>query len=632
MANILHPRTIRGQLNRILALTLSSVLVLLSVIAYREIAEYRRSGDTLRAVAVALAVQDLIHETQRERGLSNGLLGGDPRLRQQVSEQREHTGDAIGALDLALANGAPGAERVRTALGKLTGLDNLRARVDERNVDRQAAFQFYTDAVDALNGLSFGPDHARDDAVRRGLEALRALGEAKEHTAKERGFLNGVFAAEGFGPGEFVQFLDIRAAKAAGLAAFSRDATPRQQAALDGAMRSTDALAAGASERIALDSNGTRPLHGVDPITWWARMTTVVDDQRAAQHVVGADIRARADEVRAAAARNVIIALLGAALAVAAMVALVIVSVRAIIRPLAALAAEADDIATRRMPEGIAAWLRSGATQPEPPRRVSAPDGSSIEIAAVARTLDRVQLTAFELAAEQALIRRNTTESMANLARRNQNLVCRQLGLISKFERDELDPLALGKLFELDHLATRMRRNAESLLVLTGQAGQRRWAAPMPLTDVIHAGLSEVDDYRRVSLRRVDEVVIAGGVVNELAHMLAELIDNGLAFSPPGLEVEIAGRRTPGGYLLAVIDHGIGMPVDQLAIANARLRGEQDFVVTATRYLGHYVIGRLARRLGVTVELTAAPISGIVARMALPPRLLATERDVARAA
>jgi hypothetical protein len=168
-----------------------------------------------------------------------------------------------------------------------------------------------------------------------------------------------------------------------------------------------------------------------------------------------------------------------------------------------------------------------------------------------------------------------------------------------------------------------MRRNAESLLVLVGETSPRRWAEPLSLSDVIRAGLSEVEDYRRVVLRRVDEAMITGAVVSELAHMLAELIENGLAFSPPDLEVEIYGRRVSNGYMLAVVDHGVGMAKDQLAKANARLRGEEDFIVAPTRFLGHYVVGRLAQRLGIEVELTVSPVSGIVARMLLPVDILA---------
>ncbi|WP_406238167.1 nitrate- and nitrite sensing domain-containing protein [Nocardia sp. NBC_01009] len=624
---IVRPRTIRGQLARILALSLTLVLALLGITIAREIDAFRRSGDTVRAVSLALAVQDVVQEAQRERGLSNGLLGGDTRLQQPVAEQRARTDRSLGLLDDALAGGPPGVAQVHSAVGQFGALAATRTQVDTRRTTRQAAFQFYTDGIAALNRLALGLDQADDPQVRHGLQALYALGDAKEHTAKERGFLNGVFAADEFGPGEYVQFLDIRAAKAAGLAAFARDATAAEQAFLEAAMRSENATRAMESENIAIASSMGPLVRSLDPITWWAQMSGVIDEQRAVQQAVGDNVRQRAAVLRKNAALTLGGFLLAALLAILAEVMLVITSIRAIVRPLGTLAAEADEVATRRLPDVIAAWQVSGDTSPDPPPPVRTPRGATIEIAAVAGALDRVQSTAFELASEQALVRRNTTESMANLARRNQNLVRRQLGLISEFEREELDPKALSNLFELDHLATRMRRNAESLLVLVGEVSPRRWAEPIPLTDVIRAGLSEVDDYRRVVLRRVDDIAITGAVVSELAHMLAELIENGLAFSPPDLEVEIYGRKLPGGYLLAVVDHGVGMPVPQLAAANARLRGEQDFVVAPTRYLGHYVVGRLAQRLGIDVELIVSPVSGIVARLLLPANILAGDRD-----
>jgi anti-sigma regulatory factor (Ser/Thr protein kinase) len=233
-----------------------------------------------------------------------------------------------------------------------------------------------------------------------------------------------------------------------------------------------------------------------------------------------------------------------------------------------------------------------------------------------------VQNTAVMLASEQALIRRNTTASLANLGRRNQNLVRRQLSLISEFEREELDPGALANMFELDHLATRMRRNAESLLVLVGETSPRPWSAPLPVADVIRAALSEVEDYRRVVLRRVDEAWVAGAVVAEVAHMLAELVENGLSFSSPDVEVEIYGRKTGNRYLLAVVDYGIGMPREELERAKARLRDEENFLVAPTRFLGHYVVGRLAKQLDVQVELGESPVTGITARILLPAEVL----------
>ncbi len=622
-ARLLRPRTIRGQLTRVLVVSIALVLALLGVLIAGEFRAYRSTGDTVRAVSLALSAQDLVHEVQRERGLTNGMLGGDTAMRQALDAQRPATDRALVALNRTLADNPPDADSIRTALTQLASLSQTRAEVDADRIERSAVFGYYTSAIAALDDARPGLDHAQDDQVWRGLQALYALGDAKEFTGQERGFLTGVFAAGSFNGGEYVQFLDIRAAKQAALQAFPHNATARQRTELDDALRSPGATEADSMEAVAIASQRGPLTQPVSSANWWTAMSSVIDAQRDVQKSIGGEIQHRAKDLQRQSALSLIAYLVAALIALLALVALVVASVRAIVRPLAALATEADEVATQRLPALIAAWHSPDAAEPPAPTPVRTPDHAGVEIESVAAAFDRVQTTAYELATEQALLRRNTTESLANLGRRNQNLLRRQLALISDFEREELDPKALSNMFELDHLATRMRRNAESLLVLVGETSPRRWSEPIALTDMIRAALSEVEDYRRVILRRIDDVPIVGAVVSELAHMLAELIENGLAFSPPDVEVEIYGRRLGSQYLLAVVDHGVGMSAEQLAGANARLRGAGDFLVAPTRFLGHYVVGRLGQRLGIEVELTTSPISGVAARMLLPMALLA---------
>jgi anti-sigma regulatory factor (Ser/Thr protein kinase) len=140
----------------------------------------------------------------------------------------------------------------------------------------------------------------------------------------------------------------------------------------------------------------------------------------------------------------------------------------------------------------------------------------------------------------------------------------------------------------------------------------------------VRAAVAEVEEYRRVTLRRVDDAMLSGAVVSGVAHMLAELVENGLNFSAPDVDVEIQGRLIGDRYLIAVVDQGVGMTADELAEANRRLRGEGDFLVAPARFLGHYVVGRLARDLGVGVELTPSPVTGTTARLLIPGELLAT--------
>jgi light-regulated signal transduction histidine kinase (bacteriophytochrome) len=247
------------------------------------------------------------------------------------------------------------------------------------------------------------------------------------------------------------------------------------------------------------------------------------------------------------------------------------------------------------------------------------------EVRDVAAALSTVQDTAIDLAVEQAVLRRNLADSFVNLGRRNQNLLGRQIDFITSFENDETDPDALANLFRLDHLATGMRGNAASLLALAGVEPSRRWMSPVQLTDVVRAALGEVEDYQRVGAPELQPATLLGVVAVDLAHLLAELVENALVFSPATHGVEVHGRGRPdGSYTLAVVDAGTGMPTDALASANRRLAGTESFTVAPSKYLGHYVAGRLAARHGIRVQLAPNPRgAGIAATVDLPPRLLA---------
>jgi CHASE3 domain sensor protein len=618
--------TIRGRMARMLALPLVTVLGLLGFIVVGEVGGYRDATTTSDAVRLTLAAQDLVHELQRERGLTNGLLGGEARYRSDVNSQRVQADQARAALD-AQVSGDPTADSaaVRSALELLDDLGPVRGGVDAGSASRAATFDYYTAAIDALSSVDLGSGGAKDDVLRQHLAALRALGDAKEAAAKERGFLNGVFAVSSFHGDEYARFSDIRATKRRALAEFDRFATAQQRAESAAALRSPAATLAAGYEDAAVRAADGRAL-SVDARLWWDAMTSVVNDLREVQRSVGDDAQARAAELRRSATIGLIVVLVLAVLIVQIEALLLLASARSITKPLAALAREADDLATRRLPEAVA-LIQSEPNEPPPlsPVRVSSLAGA--EVRQVAGALERVQQVAYSLATEQAVLRRNTTESLANLGRRNQNLLRRQLSFISQLEREEADPSALANLFELDHLATRMRRNAESVLVLVGEASPRRWAAPLPVADVVRAAMAEVEEYRRVDLRRIDDAFVAGSVVTDVAHMIAELVENGLAFSPPDLDVEIYGRWTGTEYLIAIVDQGIGMTSADLDTANARLRGDENFLVGPARFLGHYVVGRLARELGAAVQLAHSPVTGVTARLVLPAAVLAAARE-----
>ncbi len=293
---------------------------------------------------------------------------------------------------------------------------------------------------------------------------------------------------------------------------------------------------------------------------------------------------------------------------------------RSISRPLAHLAEQANDLATVHLPATLQAILADDANGI--PQGVPITVSGQDEVSEVARALEAVQRTAIELGAGQVVLRRNLADAFVNLGRRNQNLVTRQLEYISDIELKEADPESLEELFRLDHLATRMRRNAESLLILAGSGPARQWSASVPAMDVARAASAEVEDYKRLRLHHFDPAMIKGEVTTDLVHILAELTENALTFSPPGSPVDVYGRFLDDGYVLVVVDSGIGMSVADLDIANQRLEGLGSDGDVPGRYLGHFVAGRLAARHDLAISLQASHSGGLVARVRIPGDLI----------
>ncbi len=234
-----------------------------------------------------------------------------------------------------------------------------------------------------------------------------------------------------------------------------------------------------------------------------------------------------------------------------------------------------------------------------------------------------------DVAEEQSrLLRKGIGDIFVHLARRNQSLLDRQIEFIDHLETHEEDPDQLDNLFKLDHLATRMRRNAESLLVLAGAEPPRRRGRPVPVVDVVRVAIGEVEDFSRVHLIALDDATIAGNVAVDLAHLLSELMENATHFSPPESSVEVLGRRDDrNGYVLTVADRGIGMNAQQLAEANAQLARPPLVGLTLSRSLGFIVIGRLASRFGLTVTLEPTPNGGTTASVSLPFTLVEYPED-----
>ncbi|MCX4734996.1 nitrate- and nitrite sensing domain-containing protein [Streptomyces sp. NBC_01363] len=342
---------------------------------------------------------------------------------------------------------------------------------------------------------------------------------------------------------------------------------------------------------------------GITPETWMAAATakfdgyTTVENELVDKAVTeAADISSSARNDAVVNAAVVIVALL-AAFVLAGLMA------RQMSRSMRRLRTAAFGIAEQRLP-----MLVDQLSRAEPGRvdtRVQPiPIHSRDEIGEVARAFDQVHREAVRLAAEQAMLRGNVNAIFTNLSRRNQSLIEGQLTLITDLENNEADPDQLENLFRLDHLATRMRRNGENLLVLAGEEPGRRWNQPVPLVDVLRAASSEVESYERIELSGVPETEIHGQAVTDLVHLLAELLENATTFSSPQTKVRVTATRLPDSRVMIEIhDKGIGLTAEDFADINHKLANPPTVDAAVSQRMGLFVVGRLSDRHGIRVQL-----------------------------
>ena len=351
---------------------------------------------------------------------------------------------------------------------------------------------------------------------------------------------------------------------------------------------------------------------------WDAEATTQISLMGQTENVLVLDLNAQTSSLASAAKTDAIVnsVLIGLVLLVAIVGAVIVA--RSMVRTLSRMQHAAEDVAENRLPELVRTLSES---DPQDVDTSVEPIGinTTDEIGHVARAFDQVHAQAVRLAAEQALLRGNINAMFTNLSRRSQGLIQRQLSMISELESREADPDQLASLFKLDHLATRMRRNGENLLVLAGEDPGRRWTRPVPLVDVLRAAASEVEQYERIELASVPTADVAGRVVNDLVHLLAELLENATSFSSPQTRVRVTGHALPDGRVLVEIhDTGIGLSPDDLAEINERLANPPVVDVSVSRRMGLFVVGRLSLRHGIRIQLRPSDSGGTTALVMLP--------------
>nr|WP_267246608.1 nitrate- and nitrite sensing domain-containing protein [Streptomyces sp. PR69] len=341
----------------------------------------------------------------------------------------------------------------------------------------------------------------------------------------------------------------------------------------------------------------------ITPETWMGAATAKFEGYSEVEAELVDKAVSEASKIADDARRDAIV--IGSAVVIALLTAFILAGLmaRQMSRSMRELRTAAFGIAEQRLP-----MLVDQLSRTEPGRvdtRVQPiPIDSQDEIGEVARAFDQVHREAVRLAAEQAMLRGNVNAIFTNLSRRNQSLIEGQLTLITDLENNEADPDQLENLFKLDHLATRMRRNGENLLVLAGEEPGRRWDQPVPLVDVMRAASSEVEQYERIELSGVPEADIHGRAVTDLVHLLAELLENATTFSSPQTKVRVTATRLPDGRVMIEIhDKGIGLTAEDFADINHKLANPPTVDAAVSQRMGLFVVGRLADRHGIRVQL-----------------------------
>ncbi len=252
-------------------------------------------------------------------------------------------------------------------------------------------------------------------------------------------------------------------------------------------------------------------------------------------------------------------------------------------------------------------------------------DFGTDELGQVADAFNRAHVAAVAAAVAEAKTRAGVNAVFLNIAHRSQVVVHRQLALLDQAERKEENADQLELLFQLDHLATRARRNAENLIILGGEQPGRRWRKPVPLLELVRGAVAESLDYARIQTGRMPEAQVSSKAVADLIHLMAELMDNATAFSPPQARVEVSGVVVGRGVAIEIIDQGLGMSEADFAARNELLSNPPDFSVvslSSDARLGLFVVAKLAHRHGVSVRLGESVYGGVRAVVLIPTALL----------
>ncbi|MFI5559662.1 nitrate- and nitrite sensing domain-containing protein [Amycolatopsis japonica] len=583
-----------------------------------------------RLVALSGHIRTLADGLGRERtqsaaGLTAGTVGGTLEL----GSARADVDTAIplyGAAASRAVENEPSLRQAReAAAAQLDRLPDIRQRASSGQLDPVQAIGEYTEVTSALLALDTAlAAGASQDDLGGTPTALHDLAVMKEQLSLSQALVSFGIARSGLAPSELDQLRTAELRLTDRLTDFRAAASEQQRrefgaAVTDQAMENRDRLA-----KTALGEQGTPSVQAFRTLSaqgWTDASTAVIGKVGEVANKFGAETSAVSAELvdDASSGAGLLAVLLFGAMVLA--VAVVFLITRQLLRSLKVLRASALDVAEKQLPDAVRN-IQEGRSQGTDVRPV--PVGSDDEIGEVARAFDKVHHQALRLATEQASMRTGYSNVFVNLSRRSQSLVQRQLQLIERLERDEEDADQLATLFQLDHLATRMRRNNENLMVLSGAEPGRRSGQPVSATDVVRAAVSEIEQYQRVTVQNPPPVRLVGYAANDLMRLIAELLDNATAFSAPETQVTVATRLVEdGSFGIDILDKGIGMNEAEVAEANARLTEAPNVDLTTSRRMGLFVVGRLASRHRIGVSLHGGKdIVGVRATVSVPADLV----------
>jgi signal transduction histidine kinase len=647
-ANRFAPRNWRVR-TRLVVLVIVPLVATIFVAAARivqQVGNVRTYDHATTMASAADPLSTLIDALQDERDVSveKMAFASQPVVDKQtvsnftssMAVKRKVTDRASAAMDPVLAkiDGSYPADTlaaIADAQANMTGIDALHSAVDGPNSNPLSVFDQYNKVLDSLDNLyEFVAADAGDQQLINDAHSLASVGRMVEYGSRERGFLTtlAVGTSANQNQDDLARLQTLISELASTRNDFKQSATPQMQQTLSDTVDVGESYT-GANHYLAtiddklanggLSDSGDQLIPGT-VYTQYDSLLARYKQVRAQQ----ADILVRRANALAGSARDTMYLNIGIIVGVLLVVSVATALIaRSLVRPLRVLQNTALEIAGNRLPEMVRR-LRdadgSEAIEPIAPIALSSTD----EVGQVARAFDEVHREAVRLATEQAMLRNNVNAMFTNLSRRSQSLVQRQLRLIDELENAEQDPDQLASLFKLDHLATRMRRNGENLLVLAGEEPGRRWSQPVPLIDVLRAAASEVEQYERVTLRDLPTVEVAGRAVNDVVHLVAEVLENATSFSAPETKVSVTGNLlNTGGVMLEIEDSGIGMTPEELDDANERLANPPVVDVAISRRMGLFVVGRLATRHGIQVRLRRSATGGITALVLVPAALLA---------